>query len=66
MAKSKIVMENARLIFRNFEGREEKYNRKGDRNFGLVIEDVEVAEQLIADGWNVKNFTPKSNVGNSS
>ena len=23
MAKSKIVMENARLIFRNFEGREE-------------------------------------------
>lgn len=42
MAKSKIVMENARLIFRNFEGREEQYNRKGDRNFGLVIEDAEV------------------------
>lgn len=61
MAKSKIVMENARLIFRNFEGREEKYNRKGDRNFGLVIEDQEVVEQLIADGWNVKNFTPKNN-----
>ncbi len=61
MDKSKIVMENARLIFRNFEGREEKYNRKGDRNFGLVIEDVEVAEQLLEDGWNVKNFTPKNN-----
>ena len=63
MAKSKIVMENARLIFRNFEGREEKYNRKGDRNFGLVIEDPEVAEQLLEDGWNVKNFTPKNNDG---
>lgn len=54
-------MENARIIFRNFEGREEKYNRKGDRNFGLVIEDREVAEQLLADGWNIKELTPKNN-----
>ena len=61
MAKSNIVMENARLIFRNFEGREEKYNRKGDRNFGLIIEDPEVAQQLTEDGWNIKELTPKNN-----
>nr|DAS59333.1 MAG TPA: hypothetical protein [Caudoviricetes sp.] len=61
MAKSNIVMENARLIFRNFEGREEKYNRKGDRNFGLIIEDPEVAQQLAEDGWNIKELTPKNN-----
>jgi hypothetical protein len=61
MAKSNIVMENARLIFRNFEGREEKYNRKGDRNFGLIIEDSEVAQQLMEDGWNIKELTPKNN-----
>ena len=54
-------MENARLIFRNFEGREEKYNRKGDRNFGLIIEDAEVAQQLAEDGWNIKELTPKNN-----
>lgn len=54
-------MENARLIFRNFEGREEKYNRKGDRNFGLIIEDSEVAQQLVEDGWNIKELTPKNN-----
>ena len=54
-------MENARLIFRNFEGREEKYNRKGDRNFGLIIEDPEVAQQLAEDGWNIKELTPKNN-----
>lgn len=54
-------MENARLIFRNFEGREEKYNRKGDRNFGLIIEDSEVAQQLAEDGWNIKELTPKNN-----
>lgn len=61
MAKSNIVMENARLIFRNFEGREEKYNRKGDRNFGLIIEDSEVVQQLAEDGWNIKELTPKNN-----
>lgn len=61
MAKSNIVMENARLIFRNFEGREGKYNRKGDRNFGLIIEDTEVAQQLAEDGWNIKELTPKNN-----
>lgn len=61
MTKSNIVMENARLIFRNFEGREEKYNRKGDRNFGLIIEDPEVAQQLAEDGWNIKELTPKNN-----
>ena len=54
-------MENARLIFRNFEGREEKYNRKGDRNFGLIIEDPEVAQQLAEDSWNIKELTPKNN-----
>ena len=54
-------MENARIIFRNFEGREEKYNRKGDRNFGLIIEDPEVAQQLAEDGWNIKELTPKNN-----
>ena len=61
MKINKIVMENARLIFRNFEGREGDYNRKGDRNFGLVIEDNELVEQLIEDGWNVKTFIPKNN-----
>lgn len=61
MKVSKIVMENARLIFRNFEGREGDYDRKGDRKFGLILEDEELIAQLIEDGWNVKSFTPKNN-----
>lgn len=47
------MVEDARLIFKNFEGKEGPYNRKGDRNFGLVLT-PELAEQLLADGWNVK------------
>ena len=53
-----IVMENARLIFKNFSGEESKFNRKGNRNFCVVL-DPEVAEDLIRDGWNVRFLRPR-------
>jgi hypothetical protein len=47
------MVENARLIFRNFSGKEGQYNREGDRNFAVVLT-PEVALDMIQDGWNVR------------
>lgn len=58
MAEKNITIENARLAFRNFEGREGMYNAPGKRNF-VVFLDQDIAEELARDGWLIKQMKPR-------
>lgn len=54
-----LTFENAKLIFKNFKGEKTQFNREGNRNFCVVIENHEDAEALKNDGWNVKQLSSK-------
>jgi hypothetical protein len=52
-------MEGVRIIFRNFAGKEGQYNREGDRNFAVLLDD-KTANAMAADSWNVKWLRPRN------
>ena len=54
----KYLIDQARITFRNFEGKPGQYNAAGQRNFHIVLP-PDVAEALKADGFNVKERPPR-------
>ena len=52
----KLVIENADIRWKNFTGRESKFNPAGKRTFALFLdpEDLDLIDDLVADGWNVR------------
>lgn len=54
-----LQMDDVRIVYRNFSGEGSKYNRPGDRNFAIVIDNQEVADTLVNEGWNVKIRPPR-------
>ena len=52
--KGILQIDDAKIIFKNFEGRGDKFNREGDRNFSLLIEDPNTADAMVKEGWNVR------------
>lgn len=52
--RGEIIFENARLMYKNFSGRKTDFNEAGNRNFCIVIDNVEDANMLNDYGYNVK------------
>jgi hypothetical protein len=61
-----IQIDGAQITHRNFEGREDQYNRDGKRTFSVIIDDEEIKDALKADkneygvSWNVKIKAPRN------
>jgi len=51
--EGQVTCRDAKIIFRNFRGKETEFNAKGSRNFCVILEPA-VAEAMAADGWNIK------------
>lgn len=47
--------ENCRIVCRNFAGVQTDFNKAGDRNFGVLIDD-EMVPRLQEEGWKIKFF----------
>lgn len=58
MFRKNIAIADAQLFSRNFSGRPGPYNPEGQRNFCVFLSD-DIAEQLLEDGWNVKQLQPR-------
>ena len=57
--KDILQIDDARITYKNFSGAPSQHNREGDRNFALIIPDRQLADDLIANGWNVRIKPPR-------
>lgn len=58
MINNNIVIENAKIGFRNFSGEAGKFNPAGRRNFCVFLEE-DLGKTLESDGWNVRWLQPR-------
>lgn len=58
LKSNRIQILNGEIIFKNFRGKANDYNRSGAMKFSVVI-DEQYVEHLKNDGWNVKLYTPR-------
>lgn len=50
----RLRLENVQIIFKNFRGEKGPYNDTGNRNFSVLVDNLDLASDLIKEGWNLK------------
>lgn len=63
METKNLKIDNADIAFRNFSGKEGKFNPAGRRNFCVIL-DEDIAKTLEEDGWNIKYLKPRDETEN--
>ena len=58
-----LVLEDARMLWPNFAGKESTYNAKGVMNFCVVIADKAVVKAMAKEGWNIKHLKDQDDEG---
>lgn len=53
----KLTFENVKILWKNFSGEERQFNPKGNRNFSILIEDLDYGKELSRMGWAVRPLT---------
>lgn len=56
-----VTLEDVKIKFRNFAGKEDQFNREGQQNFTIELP-LEVAEDMANDGWNIKVLKAREDV----
>jgi len=59
-----LVLENARIFRKNFEGRATDFNAEGNRNFCVFIDPQDV-EALSQAGWRIRQLPPREGIEGS-
>lgn len=59
MVKDNIILEGAKIGYRNFSGEPGRFNPPGRRNFCVFFDDINFARRLADDGWNIRWTTPR-------
>ena len=54
----KFTIYGAQLLYRNFQGKVDAFNKKGDKTVSVLLTDEHAAE-LVEEGWNVKYRKPR-------
>lgn len=59
-----VVLENTRIIHKNFRGLAGQYNRAGDMSFSAVI-NPDLVDGLRAAGWAIRELPPREDIEGS-